>query len=147
MTPAELRMIGNDYGEIKMRRGRWFMIKSVGEAVHELWHQCDKKNYYDLDYATYQVRSYSTERPIIPNWRCGCGSIPPDSIVTCWRLLEPEHTCTEIEEALKYDKEWAKEAAPDGRDDLWEVMYQQYNEWVLQQESHMIYDIGDFIGS
>jgi len=143
--------IAKDYGEIKMKRGRWYLLKEHGEVAHGLWHQCEKgESRPNLDFATWVVRSSHTDKPMIPNWRCGCRAIPPATIVACWRLLEPDHTSEEIAESELYDKEWVKEAESD---EPWKVM----DSWSLtphimsagshpQHEVLYMHDIGDLLG-
>ncbi len=96
--------ITEQYGPIKLIRGRWFIIANTldfgPEYPHELWHLCDMKWPEDMNCAEYQTKSWYDDRPIKASWKCVCGATPPDTIVAVWCLLEPEYTSEAIKEAM-----------------------------------------------
>jgi hypothetical protein len=134
--------IAEQYGPIKLNRGRWFIIADALDkgAPHELWHLCDPRFKEDLDFATYQTCSWYDDRPITPNWRCSCNKIPPDSIVAVWCLLEPDHTSECIQEALKFNiEDELQDAADEYAMAIWGPMEEESWDYM--------HDIGDLLGS
>jgi len=112
--------LNEEYGKVKIKKGRWFILQTHGEdGLHELWHQCEKKD-WDLDYVEYKAFSDWTHKPVIPNWVCsGCGAHPPDSIVTIWCLLEPEHTSEVVQTELSYIPPEPLEGLEGAEWDIW----------------------------
>ncbi len=102
------QVIKDEYGVVKLKRGRYYIIKAEHEDHHELWHQCDKDSTL-LDIVTYETTSEHTYLPIKPGWRCMCGMRPPESIVGVWCLLEPDYTSEEVQSELNKDDEIAVE--------------------------------------
>jgi hypothetical protein len=102
--------ITNTYGDIKLKRGRWYVLGPGGHIEnHELWHRCQKDS-WELEMCNYFVYSDFAERPVKPGWRCEvCFAAPPNTIVAVWALLEPERTSEEVQDALEEEerrKKW-----------------------------------------
>lgn len=94
--------IEDDYGTIKFKRGRWYILKSDLSEEHLLWHQCEKDD-WDLEEVAYTDYSEYADKPIIAKWRCAqCASAPPDSIVAVWCLMEPDFTSEQVQECINY---------------------------------------------
>jgi hypothetical protein len=92
--------IDTEYGEQKLKRGRWYILMSETDNAHSLWHQCEKDR-WEMEEAEYSDYSEYADRPIQPKWRCAqCASAPPDSIVAVWCLMEPDMTSELVQEVI-----------------------------------------------
>jgi len=102
--------IKEEYGDVKLKRGRWRVLLHEYDDYHDLWHQCDKDDWdmYDSEYMTNVQNdvSYTGVRKIKPNWHCvNCFAVPPPSVITVWCLLEPDYTSEHVQFALESQHE------------------------------------------
>jgi hypothetical protein len=141
-----------EYGKTKLKRGRWRILLADGsDKGHELWHQCSKED-WDLDIVQFIAWSELSNRPVKPRWRCeGCWSIPPESIVTVFTLMEPDGASYEIRDALEDAERRRKlKEDPDYVDNSLDDELEAYAGWggpnnMLLTDRPM-WDIGDILG-